>query len=71
MNEREFDFALALRCGRRRLVLGQTELVGEGARDMALPESMHQTAAAQAASEIKDSDADGTTFATIHAPHWR
>lgn len=48
----------ALRCG--RLGLLQDELVGERARDMALPESMHQTAAAQAASEIGGSDVDGT-----------
>jgi len=38
----------------------QDALVGERARDMALPESMHQTAAAQAASEIGGSDVDGT-----------
>lgn len=48
MNEWELDVALALRCG--RLGLSQAELVGERVRDMALPESMHQTAAAQAAS---------------------
>ena len=65
MNER--DFALALRCG--RLGLPQDKLVGERARDMALPEPMHQTAAAQAASEIGGSDVCGTPVATIHAPH--
>lgn len=67
MNERELDFALALRCG--RLGLLQDELVGERGRDMALPESMHQTAAAQAASEIGGSDVCGTSVATIRAPH--
>lgn len=55
------------RCG--RLGLPQNELIGERARDMTLPESMHQTAAAQAASEIRGSDAAGATFATIRAPH--
>lgn len=67
MNERELDVALALRCG--WLGLPQDELVGERARDMALPEPMHQTAAAQAASEIGGSDVDGTSVATIRAPH--
>ena len=67
MNERELDFALALRCG--RLGLLQDELVGERGRDMALPESMHQTAAAQAASGIGGSDICGTSVATIRAPH--
>lgn len=59
--------ALALRCG--RLGLPQDKLVGERARDMALPEPMHQTAAAQAASEIGGSDVDGTAVATICALH--
>ena len=36
---------------------------------MALPEPMHQTAAAQAASEIGGADVDGTSVATIRAPH--
>lgn len=136
MNEQKFDFAMTLRCVRRRLGLSQNELAelldvnqntisrwedrsrtprdpikvltrldeldeiykeivddtialairdgstvtvvtyevdehwwlaDERARDMALPASMHQTATGQAASEIKDSDVDGTTFATIRA----
>ena len=44
-------------------------LADDRARDMALPASMHQTAAAQAASEIKDSDTNDTTFVTIRASH--
>ena len=138
MNAQTFDFALTLRCGRRRLGLSQAELAelldvsqntisrwedrsrtprdpvevlmrldeldeiykeivddiielairdgdtvtvvtyeidehwwlaDDRARDMALPASMHQTAAAQAASEIKDSDTNDTTFVTIRASH--
>lgn len=44
-------------------------LADERARDLVLPASMHQTAAAQAASEIKDSDIDDQTFVTIRASH--
>ena len=136
MNAQEFDFAMMLRCGRRRLGLSQNELAelldvaqntisrwedrsraprdpievltrldeldeiykeivddlielairdgdtvtvvtyevdehwwlaDDRARNMALPASMHQTAAAQAASEIKDADIDDQTFVTIRA----